>query len=106
MMNSLCIWCGTAFEPRSNGGSAQRFCSKDCRQDFNTACRIWAAAECEAERVSIFELRTCLEQRARSLGCDRANTSHPEASQAQTRPEGRQDAALCQNPKGTEVNDV
>ena len=24
-MTSLCMWCGTEFEPRSNGGSAQRF---------------------------------------------------------------------------------
>ncbi len=77
-MSQLCTWCGTAFDPRSNGGSAQRFCSKDCRQDFNTACRIWAAAEYEAERLSIFTLRSCLEQHTRSLGCDRANTGHPE----------------------------
>ena len=63
-MSKLCMWCGTDFEPRSNGGSAQRFCSKNCRQDFNTACRIWAAQEYEVERVSIFQLRTCLGQRA------------------------------------------
>ncbi len=59
-----CVWCGAEFEPRNNGGSAQRFCSKDCRQNFNTACRIWAGAEFEAERVSIDQLRTCLGQRA------------------------------------------
>ncbi len=58
------VWCGAEFEPRNNGGSAQRFCSKDCRQNFNTACRIWAGAEFEAERVSIDQLRTCLGQRA------------------------------------------
>ena len=44
-MSQLCTWCGSAYEFRSNGGSVQRFCSKDCRQDFNTACRIWAATE-------------------------------------------------------------
>ena len=97
-MIRLCTWCGTRFEPRKGGGSAQRFCSKDCRQDFNTACRIWAAAAYEAERLSIFELRTCLEQHTRSLGCDRANTGHPDASQAQARPDGRQNAAVHQNP--------
>ena len=59
-MTSLCTWCGTEFEPRNNGGSVQKFCSKDCRQDFNAACRIWAAREYEAERVSIFDLRACL----------------------------------------------
>ncbi len=76
-MTSLCTWCGTEFEPRSNGGEPQRFCSTDCRQDFNTACRIWGAQEYEAERVSIFDLRTCLEQRARSLGRDLGSEGAP-----------------------------
>ena len=105
-MSALCTWCGIVYQPRSNGGSAQRFCKKDCRESFNTACRVWAAQEYEAERLSIFTLRSCLEQHTRSLGCDRANTGHPDAPQAQTRPEGRRDAAVYQNPKGTEVNDV
>ncbi len=67
-MSQLCTWCGTEFESRSNGGKPQRFCSAPCRRAFETACRIWAAAEYEAERVSIFELRTAMYQRARSLG--------------------------------------
>ncbi len=66
-MSRLCTWCGTAYEPRNNGGSAQRFCSAPCRRAFDSACRIWAAAEYDAERVSIFTLRTALYQRARSL---------------------------------------
>ncbi len=71
-MNPLCTWCGTAYEPRSNGGKPQRFCSAPCRRAFETACRIWAAAEYEAERVSIFTLRTAVYQRARSLQRDLA----------------------------------
>ncbi len=71
-MTTLCTWCGTEFEPRSNGSSAQRFCSKDCRENFNTACRIWAAQEYQAERVSIFELRRCLEQHTRCVQRDLA----------------------------------
>ncbi len=88
-MNPLCTWCGTAYEPRSNGGKPQRFCSAPCRRAFETACRIWAAAEYEAERVSIFELRTALYQRARSLGRDLApgDTQAPET-------EKRSDGAL------------
>ncbi len=42
------------------------------RRAFETACRIWAAQEYEAERVSIFTLRTALYQRARSLQRDLA----------------------------------
>ena len=44
-MSRLCTWCGSPYESRSSGGSVQRFCSKDCRQDFNTACRIWATQD-------------------------------------------------------------
>ena len=69
-MSQLCTWCGTEFEPRHNGGSAQRFCSKNCRENFNTACRIWAAQEYQAERVSIFEFRRCLEQHTRCVQRD------------------------------------
>ncbi len=72
-MNPLCTWCGTAYELRSNGGKPQEFCTTDCRQNFNTACRVWAAQEYRAERVSIFTLRTCLYQRARSLQSDPAS---------------------------------
>ncbi len=66
----ICTWCGNDFEPRGNGGKPQKFCSAPCRRDFESACRIWAAQEYEAERVSIFELRTALYQRARSLERD------------------------------------
>ncbi len=34
---SACIWCETKFAARKSGGSAQRFCSSDCRQDFHIA---------------------------------------------------------------------
>ncbi len=85
-MNQLCTWCATEFEPRNNGGSAQRFCSKDCRENFNTACRIWGAQEHQAKRVSIFELRTALQQRARSLGRDPGHEPPPTASKARSRP--------------------
>ncbi len=71
-MSRLCTWCGTEYEPRRNGGSAQRFCSAPCRRAFDSACRIWAAAEYEAERVSNFTLGTALYQRARCVESDPA----------------------------------
>ncbi len=88
-MNSLCTWCGTAYEIRSNGGKPQRFCSAPCRRAFETACRIWAAAEYEAERVSIFTLRTALYQRARSLQRDPASErgKAPEMEKCTDRPQ-------------------
>ena len=71
-MSQLCTWCGTAYEPRSNGGSAQRFCSAPCRRAFDSACRIWAAAEYAGERVSSLALRTALYGRARCVESDPA----------------------------------
>ncbi len=91
MMDALCTWCGVE--------TAEKFCSEGCRQDFNTACRVWAAAEYEAERVSIFELRTALYQRARSLQRNSASASPrhtPDAARPSTSPQGR--------PTSTEVN--
>ncbi len=70
---TLCTWCGSQYEPRRNGGSAQRFCSAPCRRAFDSACRIWAAAEYNAERVSIFALRTAFYERARCVESDPAS---------------------------------
>ncbi len=85
-MSRLCTWCGTAYKPRSNGGSVQRFCSAPCRRAFDSACRIWAAQEYEAERVSIFALRTAFYERARSLQRDLTSEG------AQAAPEATKDS--------------
>ena len=69
----LCTWCGTDYEPRRNGGSAQQFCKKDCHESVNTACRVWAAQEYDAERLSIFTLRSCLGQHTRCVQRDLAS---------------------------------
>ncbi len=69
-MSHICTWCGTAYEPRTNGGKRQKFCSKDCRQDFFATCRDWAVSEVEAGRVLVSTVRRGTEQRARSLGRD------------------------------------
>ncbi len=77
MSGASCIWCEAKFAARNSGGSAQRFCSKDCRQDFYIACRNWAVRQYEADNVPMSEIRECLEQRARCVERDRANTSQP-----------------------------
>ena len=86
-MSGLCTWCGSQYEPRNNGGRPQRFCSAPCRRAFETACRIWAAQEYEAERLSIFTLRTALYQRARSLQRDPAS-GRGRASEMEKRTDG------------------
>ncbi len=88
-MSRLCTWCGTAYKPRSNDGSAQRFCSAPCRRAFDSACRIWAAAEHDAERVSIFALRAAFYERAR---CAQSNPASERGKAPE--PEARDDGPL------------
>jgi len=65
-----CLWCSGAFEPRSTGGSRQRFCTASCRRAFGTACRVYAATEIHTGRLPVSALRAALEQRARWLERD------------------------------------
>ena len=37
-----CLWCGSVFERRQNGGRAQKFCAETCRRSFAKAARRWA----------------------------------------------------------------
>ncbi len=76
----LCTWCGVE--------TAEKFCSEDCRQDFNTACRVWAAQEYEAERLSIFTLRSCLEQHTRGVERGPASEGTTDGPRARTCPDG------------------
>ncbi len=58
---AACLWCNAAFEPR---GKQQRFCQPTCRRAFDTACRKVGAAEIEAGRLQVSELRMALQQGA------------------------------------------
>ncbi len=69
-MTTKCLWCDLEFQPRTTGGSAQRFCSTPCRRAFETACRVYAGAEVNAGRLSVSTLRMGLEQRARCMERD------------------------------------
>ncbi len=61
-MTATCLWCETGFEPR---GKQQRFCQPTCRRAFDTACRMVGAAEIEAGRLQVSEIRMAPQQRAR-----------------------------------------
>ena len=87
MTDMDCLWCGTEFEPRSNGGKPQRFCSAPCRREFEAACRAYAAAEVEAGRLSVSALRTALKQRARCVQRDPAS-ERGKAPETGERPDG------------------
>ncbi len=72
-MSQLCTWCGTTFGPQVTGRSVKKFCSKDCRQNFHAACRIWGEAAYVAGEVSTFQLRACFARRARRTERDPAS---------------------------------
>jgi hypothetical protein len=38
-----CLWCGSRFERRNDGGKAQRFCRPACRYALDAAGRRWIA---------------------------------------------------------------
>ena len=96
-MTQPCTWCGTEFDPQVTGRSVKRFCSKDCRQSFHAACRIWGEEAFGTGEASIFQLRACFARRARRAERDQANTGHPPAAQAQARPDSPESAAVNQN---------
>lgn len=54
---TACLWCGSGFEPRRDGGKAQRFCSPDCRLAFHRAARLWAIAAIDAGTLTVAALR-------------------------------------------------
>ena len=51
-MTACCSWCGKHFQPRSSGGTDQRFCRPTCRQAFWTAARRWIGRALEAGLLS------------------------------------------------------
>ncbi len=54
---SPCLWCRRGFAPRRTGGSPQRFCSRTCRNNFNTAARRWVRAAVDHGRLSVEDLK-------------------------------------------------
>ena len=48
-----CSWCGRSFRPRSTGGSAQKFCCSEHRQQFWIAARRWTMRAIEAGLLSV-----------------------------------------------------
>jgi len=51
-MTCRCPWCGGRFEPRSSGGTDQRFCRRACREAFWSAARRWVMRAVSAGLLS------------------------------------------------------
>src|SRR5215469_6583076 len=52
-----CLWCGIAFQPRTDGGTAQRFCKPSCRRAFDQASRAWVRRQVDDGCLSVADLR-------------------------------------------------
>ncbi len=76
-MVAVCRWCGA--------GTTEKFCSEDCRRDFHSACQLWGEGAYGAGNVSIWQLRTCLAQRARRDFAPEGNPA-PEAKRISVLP--------------------
>ena len=73
-MGMVCTWCGVE--------TAEKFCSEDCRENFDTACRIWGEEAFGSGEVSIWQLHRCLGRRARRTQRDLAPKGAQVASEA------------------------
>ena len=51
------LWCGEYFEPRRDGGKAQRFCRETCRRSFDAAGRRWIAGAIATGMLTVDTLR-------------------------------------------------
>jgi hypothetical protein len=51
--DARCLWCGRTFASRTTGGSAQKFCCTDHRQQFWIAARRWTMRAIEVGLLSI-----------------------------------------------------
>jgi len=52
-LTASCLWCGRAFMRRATGGSAQKFCCTEHRQQFWIAARRWTMRAIEAGLLSV-----------------------------------------------------
>jgi hypothetical protein len=64
-----CEWCGAPFEPRQDGGSAQRFCSRACRAALHKAARRWALALLAGGYITADNLRQGRRRSVYAQGC-------------------------------------
>jgi hypothetical protein len=53
----VCLWCGSGFAPRSDGGKRQLFCRPACRRGFDAAGRRWVAEAIATRVLTVDALR-------------------------------------------------
>lgn len=75
-----CPWCGHPFLPHTSGGRRQRFCSPQCRRQFEINLRQWGQEQFDLGHVTV----SALKQRARCSRAQQAPASYPSTSIKET----------------------
>jgi len=57
-MTKQCEWCQREYELRNNGGSPQKFCSKQCKRLFEKTILKWAYDEYAKGRINLSKLES------------------------------------------------
>jgi len=52
-----CLWCGSRFKRRNDGGKAQRFCRPACRRALDAAGRRWIAGALASGALRVHDVR-------------------------------------------------
>ena len=52
-----CPWCGDPVERKLVGGNVRRFCCRDCKNQYHTACRAYVDREIREGRLDASALR-------------------------------------------------
>ena len=52
-LHARCLWCSRTFSSRTTGGSIQKFCCTEHRQQFWIAARRWTMRAIEAGLLSV-----------------------------------------------------
>jgi|SRR5215471_4635034 len=52
-LSTCCLWCDRTFTLRTTGGSAQKFCCTEHRQQFWIAARRWTMRAIDAGLLSV-----------------------------------------------------
>ena len=55
-----CLWCSQTFSEQHRGGSSQKFCCKQCKQQYEKSLRLWTLLQLEKEKISVKDLQRLL----------------------------------------------
>ena len=55
-----CLWCSQTFFKQYKGGSVQKFCNRQCKQQYEKSLRLWTLHQLKKENISVKDLQHLL----------------------------------------------